>query len=288
MNTEILVPIAFFTGCTLSSISIYIYLRIRKRNKLPYIFDLTDYSSQQLAKLLANNIMENNKKKINLQSIDSRLPLEFQSQWCEDVLLFDYFKRKKNGFFIEIGAFDGIKLSNTYFFESIGWKGILVEPQPNQYDKLIVNRPNSKCYNVGIGMDSSDLELNIVQDADYETWSYVSNKENKEKNIPFKTQKIKVKSVKLNDIIPSEITKIDFISIDVEGMELDILKTIDWDKYFIEVVLLENNTPPIQKFLARHGYHLVYRTWINYFYSKNELGFKNISVWENLDITIVG
>jgi hypothetical protein len=84
------------------------------------------------------------------------------------------------------------------------------------------------------------------------------------------------------------VKKIDFISIDVEGMEMEILQTIDLLNNGPEIILLENNKSDIQKYLSGFGYHLVYRTWINYFYSRNKDAFKDISIWDKTDIKISG
>jgi hypothetical protein len=88
--------------------------------------------------------------------------------------------------------------------------------------------------------------------------------------------------------MPETVKKIDFISIDVEGMEQDILKTIDLQKYSPEVILLENSTKEIQAYLAGFGYKLVCRSWINYFYCKSDQGFKNLSLWNDVNLPILG
>jgi hypothetical protein len=66
--------------------------------------------------------------------------VEFIGQELQDMYAYLYFKGKKDGFFIDIGAYDGITISNTYALEKIGWKGICVEPVPEIYDRLIKNR----------------------------------------------------------------------------------------------------------------------------------------------------
>ena len=108
-----------------------------KQPEIPGIFAYSSYSSQQVSKLVGDKIINNLIVNHNLHSIDEqKLPLKFQSQWCEDILLYNLFKKKPTGFYIEIGAFDGVRLSNTYFFECIGWTGLLVEPQPIQFNKI--------------------------------------------------------------------------------------------------------------------------------------------------------
>ena len=73
----------------------------------------------------------------------------FYSQYGQDEFLNKkFFKDKKNGFFIDIGAHNGIYFSNTYFFEkNLSWRGICIEPNPNRFKELLNNRPLSVCLN---------------------------------------------------------------------------------------------------------------------------------------------
>ena len=73
---------------------------------------------------------------------------QYFSQLGEDCLLALFFEFKSHGFFVDVGAFDGIYLSNTYFFEQLGWTGICVEASPTYFNLCVRNRPRSKCYNV--------------------------------------------------------------------------------------------------------------------------------------------
>jgi hypothetical protein len=74
-----------------------------------------------------------------------------KSQLGQDLEVLKFYKNKKNGFFIEIGASDGIQLSNTHLLETqYNWKGICCEPIPFHYEKLVVNRPNSICINEAV------------------------------------------------------------------------------------------------------------------------------------------
>jgi len=73
------------------------------------------------------------------------------SQLGQDVEVVQFYNDKENGFFIEIGASDGIELSNTYLLETkYNWKGICCEPIPSRFEKLVVNRPNSICMNEAV------------------------------------------------------------------------------------------------------------------------------------------
>ena len=73
------------------------------------------------------------------------------SQIGQDLKVIKFYNNKQGGFFIEIGANDGIKLSNTYLLEKkYKWKGICCEPNPIIFEKLLLNRPNSICFNQAV------------------------------------------------------------------------------------------------------------------------------------------
>ena len=72
---------------------------------------------------------------------------QYVSQNGEDFLLWNFFQKKNSGFFIDVGAFDGKHLSNTYIFEKAGWRGICLEPHPFYFKKCEANRPASICVN---------------------------------------------------------------------------------------------------------------------------------------------
>ena len=81
------------------------------------------------------------------------------SQLGQDLEVIKYYKYKKNGYFIEIGASDGIKLSNTYLLEQkYNWTGICVEPIPDKYKLLCKNRQNSHCCDNAV-YNESNLEV---------------------------------------------------------------------------------------------------------------------------------
>lgn len=81
----------------------------------------------------------------------------YYSQYGEDLILDQFFKAKNitNGFFVDVGALDGIHLSNTYKFEQDGWNGICIEPH-KQYFGLICKNRKSINYNVACGNKNQD------------------------------------------------------------------------------------------------------------------------------------
>jgi len=152
----------------------------------------------------------------------------FFSQQNEDKILFEKYLNYRNGTFIELGAMDGILYSNSLFFEKeLEWTGILIEPT-EQFNQLIINRPN--CQNFNYAISSIDGEVEFLGSGALggmtETMSDWHRKGWKLDKHPTYT----VKSIPISKILKeSNIKRVDLFSIDVEGGELEVLKTFDWE-----------------------------------------------------------
>ncbi len=91
--------------------------------------------------MIRSEIQKSRKELISLRkqlllvetSKELHLPARLPSEDGEEIILYNFFGRKNTGFYLEIGAYNGVELSNTYFFEAIGWNGILIEPDPGLY-----------------------------------------------------------------------------------------------------------------------------------------------------------
>lgn len=196
-------------------------------------------------------------------------PGPYQAQHGEDHWLERYFKGEPPGFFVEVGAYDGIVVSNTYFLESIGWTGILVEPDPAKAARCRANRPKCRVYecaavgseamrevtfNVvdGAGIYSAAGELTLLQQKRLEGWGLRSRA---------MTVAAKTLDTILTEANPPQV---DFVSIDVEGGEVDILKGFDMTRWRPRVVMVEVNSrvrsAGIRDAFRRRGY--VYLTSI--------------------------
>jgi FkbM family methyltransferase len=194
----------------------------------------------------------------------------FKSQYGQDEFIYNtWFKDKKDGFFLEIGADDGIRFSNCYFFEKqLGWKGIAIEPRKNAFDKLIINR-NCKCHNAALSDKKEKAKF-----MDIKGWGLgLSGLVNKydpqhKKRIEWELKNpqncghdiIEVDTIKLSDLLDEEgVTHIDFLSIDTEGSELDILTTLDFNKVQINIITVEDNynDPKLMEFFVTKGYKFV-------------------------------
>ena len=183
----------------------------------------------------------------------------FKSQIKQDEYISKFiFNNCKNGFFVEIGALNGITLSNTYYFEKeLGWKGICIEPNPKYRDDLSNNRICYKDYSPVYSSNDIDINFSITN-----LGGELSGITKHLDNIgEFKVdQIINIKTKTLTKIL-DEInapTHIQYLSIDVEGAEIEVLKGINFDKYIFDYINIEHNYKPIRgdihKFLYSKGY----------------------------------
>jgi FkbM family methyltransferase len=150
---------------------------------------------------------------------------------------------KRNGFFVEFGATNGIDFSNTYVMESqLQWKGILAEPARCWHESLKKNRTaliDTRCVWTKSGESITFFEANV---AELSTISDFRDRDfNKDARKAGKTYE--VETVSLNDLLSkySAPTEIDYISVDTEGSEFKILNSFDFQKYFIKVITVEHN-----------------------------------------------
>ena len=182
------------------------------------------------------------------------------SQRFQDLFV-HWMLQKKNGIFIEFGACDGVNISNTYYLEKyMGWSGILLEPAKSWHNSIKINRPNSiidfRCVSNETGNEVTFYENTNL--------AFSSLNKNSIANDSYK-----VKTVSLNDIFfeykekllkkSNSIDSIDFISIDTEGNEYEILKNFDFNKYAPKIIIVEHNfdlnkSKLLKKLIKAHNY----------------------------------
>jgi len=195
-----------------------------------------------------------------------------------DKVIRDYFPDKEYGVCIEIGAVDGIEYSNTYHFETNGWDSLCIEPIPFHYEKLQKNRKLSLNYAISYGNNDEVSFTSVVLDNN--TRSAISSLSIDDRLFdqikgwgfnPIK-EEIKVTTKRLDWCIENHFNhkKIDFISIDTEGTELDVLKSFDVNQYELKLLVIENNfnDPEIEIYLNDMGWIKDKRIEVNDFYIK--------------------
>jgi FkbM family methyltransferase len=186
----------------------------------------------------------------------------YYSQSKEDIYLnTHYFKDKKNGTYVELGAVDGVLYSNTKFFQdTLNWKGILIEPSPSMFSLLKKNRPNDLVFNEIVSSYTSELEFKVSEK--YPAVSTLAMSQLK--NWRFgRTKSIYIKPTTLTSIIKStDISYIDLLSLDVEGHEYEVLQSWDFSVpiYLILIEQLEANKDKnklCREILEKNGYRYV-------------------------------
>lgn len=167
-----------------------------------------------------------------------------RSQLGQDLRVAQFYKNKEDGFFIELGASDGIELSNTYLLETkYKWKGICCEPIPSRFEKLVKNRPNSICYNEA-AYNQSGLTLTFDIANNYDLLSGISKHIDVLKSRVNKNKtSIQVQTISLLDILDKANAPsfIEYMSLDTEGTELEILKNFNFEKYTFGLIDVEHN-----------------------------------------------
>lgn len=216
--------------------SIYkrIFGKIKRLSKIRSLIDTSQPSFRE------NSVKDKNK----LEQKNS------YSQFGEDTIVADLLADFgiQNISYLDIGANNPKYISNTYLFYERGSTGVLVEPNALLCKKLKAVRPQDVVLNVGIGMDDDVTEADFYlfpEEADgLSTFSLKEAKHWEEVGmggIKFKVEKVvKMPIVNINDIIANNFTECpDFISIDVEGWDLKILKTLNFEKYSPAVFCVE-------------------------------------------------
>jgi len=165
-----------------------------------------------------------------------RRGIDFRSYMNEDVTLYKrLFKNISNGTFVELGAFNGKESSNTHFYElCLGWNGLLIEGNPINYDGLVYNRPGSHKMNFAPSCNNlTTIQFYFHPFPNSGLAGYAKAYEGRH---TFTVPCGPLGPV-LQDVFKGQ--PITFFSLDVEGSEPLVLETIDFDKIFIEVIMIE-------------------------------------------------
>jgi FkbM family methyltransferase len=165
-------------------------------------------------------------------------PARSFSQFGEDSLILKFFKGKADGFFVKVGANDLENLSQTFLLEHHGRQGILVEPLPNCCERLRSCRPRSQVFQVACGSPKQCGKA----------WLQVNDTGSKLVGSRPDTSPVtgyeEVRVMTLDEILkPAGNLKVDFLSIDVAGLKLEVLRGFDLEKHQPRLLLNEDNLP---------------------------------------------
>jgi len=202
------------------------------------------------------------------------------SQIQQDLKVLEFYKLKTNGFFVDIGAADGIELSNTYLLESgANWKGICVEPNPNNYSKLIVNRPTAICCDKAIyNKTGLTLDFDIAHNGQLQSGISSDIIEGWKPFVDSNKSTIKVQTLLLTELLDQNNapTFIEYLSLDTEGSEYEILKNFNFNKYIFGLIDVEHNyeelrRSKIRELLLANGYIFIGQNYFDDCYKHNSV-----------------
>lgn len=156
-------------------------------------------------------------------------------QGLEDLYLWRIFGSRRDGFYVDVGANDGCFLSNTYGLYRQGWRGLCIEPNPTSYAALSRRRPRDICLHVGVAAEEGQRVL---------TWAAGLSEGSSflRPGGAAATETVPVRPLQriLEEYsVPREF---DVLSVDVEGMELEVLRSLDWTVFRPRIVIVEYNS----------------------------------------------
>jgi FkbM family methyltransferase len=202
------------------------------------------------------------------------------------------FKGYKSGIYVDVGAHDGVTINNTlYFHKNNKWNGINIEPIKSVYDKLLINRPNDK--NINCAICNYDGKTEFICNNGYtemisgikETYDkrHYDRLDNENKIMNASSEIIIVDTKKLETIFDeNKISHIHYLSIDVEGGEFEVIKSINFDKVFIDVIGFENNyndvSVPIIEYLQSKKYVVINKSVDIFMIHERSMFYSNLNI----------
>jgi FkbM family methyltransferase len=224
-------------------------------------------AARLLAKSLAN--------RISLFSISVYSKPSF-SQEGEDRVLDRYFGNRNDGFYVDVGAHHPHRFSNTYLFYKRGWRGINIDAMPGSMKPFKFMRPRDVNLEVGVGSDDSVAKFHVFSEPAFNTFDENLARQHEREGREI-VREVEVPIRPLGEILSENVPDgkpITFMSIDVEGRDLDVLRSNDWQRYRPEVILVESITGDLDKiagdassqFLKTVGYRIYAKTVYTCFY----------------------
>jgi FkbM family methyltransferase len=190
-------------------------------------------------KKILNIYQEPIKKQLSELDIYSTLSY---SQEGEDLILKRIFEGQKTGFFVDVGAHHPKRFSNTYLFYKTGWRGINIDAMPGSMDRFKEVRPEDTNLEIAISDKEEKLIFHIFNESALNTFDSL-HAEKFSLNTNYKViEKKELRTFPLGEILKKynpEGKQIDFMSIDVEGLDLNVLKSNNWIKFKPLIILVE-------------------------------------------------
>ena len=209
--------------------------------------------------------------------------MTYYAQYGEENVIDSFFKKKIGGVCVDVGAADGLRYSNSrYLIESLGWSALLVEPHPTYYSRLLelyhANK-NISLMNCAVYSSPGSMPFHLYGHDEHAQVSTLS--ENFKERVclihgdKYENQPIDFNVVTLDTVLDLAIKNkdnIDFLSIDCEGVDMDVLISNNWEKHRPSLVCVEHSIPKqeLDTFMSLVDYSLFYRTAGNSFFTANK------------------
>lgn len=199
----------------------------------------------------------------------------YSSQFGEDEFVVTHVKHlPRRGVFVDVGAGDPVRFSNSHYFEQLGWTGLCVDADPKQVEALKRSR-SCEVEWAAVGLTEGDVQLLQSEDPDYSTtldhlpavaeergWGYAP---------------ISVPAMPLEMVVEKHgIEEINLLSIDTEGTEIEVCKSLDWEKHRPRLVIVEfltwgrpSQEALIRDYFATMPYRLLHRTRSNLIFEES-------------------
>jgi FkbM family methyltransferase len=210
----------------------------------------------------------------------TKYSIKSYSKMGEDMILRDLINTTSEGFYIDIGAHHPKRYSNTYYFYKKGWKGINIDALPGMKNLFDHVRPRDINIEIGVSNDAGNLMFYIFNDQAFNTFDEKLAMERCNDTF-YIVQKKMIPCLPLSDILASYMADqktINFMTIDVEGYDLKVLQSNDWQKYRPKIIIVETYIVPIEdvilspiyKYLHGLGYNLMSKANLSLIFTDKE------------------
>lgn len=185
----------------------------------------------------------------------------YYSQFGEDAILRELLRKKSAGIFVDVGCFHPTKFSNTYWLYKRGWRGINIDMEPQKIALFNLVRPHD--VNIVAAVSNTPMEMVIQKNKDYDLGASLVSDQSQEGE--------RITTRLLTEIIDETIFKdrpVDLLTVDAEGMDLEVLQSLDFARYKPALVIVEQIDASVEEIidgelhllLTAHGYKL--RSWV--------------------------
>ena len=211
--------------------------------------------------------------KTKKEKMFEKMSFHSYSQDGEDMIIRSFFEEKYEykGFYVDVGAYHPYRFSNTMHFYNTGWTGINIEAAPDSADLFKKYRSRDINLNVGIADAEDEMIFYCFNEPALNSFSKELSMERNNKNGYFITAEIPIKVYPLKEVLSKHLPvgqKIDFMSIDCEGLDLQVLKSNDWQKFsptYLLVEAISDNledviSDPIYRYVSALNYKLIAKT----------------------------